>query len=75
MAFLYGSKDAYSSNQDCRYILNSKCGTKTDSRFLWLDSYIGPRYSFCFGFEITVRHTTLGKTLWTTDRPVADTAT
>ena len=33
MAFFYDNKDAYSSNQDYRYMLNSKCGTKTDSRF------------------------------------------
>ena len=41
--------------------------------FLWLDSCSG--YSLWFGFEITVRHSTLGRTLWTINRPVAETAT
>jgi len=35
MAFLYDNKDGYSSNQDYKYLLNSKCGTKTDSTFFY----------------------------------------
>jgi hypothetical protein len=38
----------------------------------WLDSPSVPRPPHCWGFEITLTHTTL---LWTSDRPVAVTST
>ena len=44
------------------------------SLLLWLDSPSGPRLPHCRGFEITDTPESVGL-LWTSDRPVAETAT
>jgi len=45
------------------------------NQFLWFNSPSGPRLPHCWGFEITLRNITLGRRLWTSYRPVAETCT
>jgi hypothetical protein len=42
--------------------------------FLWLDSTGGPRPAHGCSFKNTLRHITTSRSLWTRDRPVAETS-